>query len=179
MGEKSDQIERHIQEQRSELGDNISELEQKVKSAVDWRAQFDERPGVMIGLAFAGGVLLSALLPSNSKISSAVSSKKRSLTDMYDSYAEKASSSFDSAPSSSYKSYQSKAPNETWENLKGALVGMATARVGEFVEEILPGFNEHYKNASGGKALTTSVNPADKGWSKTPNGPTTDYASHS
>ena len=40
MGEKPDQIERHIQHQRSELEDNISELEEKVKSAFDWRTQF-------------------------------------------------------------------------------------------------------------------------------------------
>ena len=41
MGETPDQIERHIYEKRSELGENIHELQQKVKTAVDWRAQFD------------------------------------------------------------------------------------------------------------------------------------------
>ena len=41
MGETSDQIERHIQETRNDLGDNFGELEDKVKTAVDWRAQFD------------------------------------------------------------------------------------------------------------------------------------------
>ena len=56
MGETSDQIERHIQETRNDLGDNFSELEDKVKTAVDWRAQFEERPGTMLALAF-GAVL--------------------------------------------------------------------------------------------------------------------------
>jgi hypothetical protein len=63
MGETSDQIERHIQETRNDLGDNFSELEVKVKTAVDWRAQFEERPMTMVALAFGGGILLSALLP--------------------------------------------------------------------------------------------------------------------
>jgi hypothetical protein len=64
MGETSDQIERHIQETRNDLGDNFGELQDKVKTAVDWRAQFEERPGTMLALAFGGGVILSALLPS-------------------------------------------------------------------------------------------------------------------
>src|ERR1700676_1030345 len=62
MGERPDQIERHIYETRNELGENINELQEKVKTAVDWRAQFDQRPMLMIGLAFGGGLLLSALL---------------------------------------------------------------------------------------------------------------------
>jgi len=77
MGEKPDQIERHIQHQRSELEDNISELEEKVKSAFDWRTQFEERPAIFLGAAFVGGAVVSALLPSTSRISSEVSSAVR------------------------------------------------------------------------------------------------------
>ncbi len=61
MGETPDQIERHIYEKRSELGENIHELQQKVKTAVDWRAQFDQRPWVLMGAAFGGGMLLALL----------------------------------------------------------------------------------------------------------------------
>ena len=75
MGETSDQIERHIQKTRSDLRDNFSELEEKVKTAVDWRAQFEERPVTMMALAFWGGVFLSVLLPS------ARSSRRRSSED--------------------------------------------------------------------------------------------------
>lgn len=62
MGETPDQIERHISEERSELGENIHELQRKVKTAMDWRAQFDQRPWVLMGVAFGGGLLLSLLL---------------------------------------------------------------------------------------------------------------------
>ena len=44
MGERPDQIQRQIAETRSELSDNFSELQDKVKSAVDWRTQFREHP---------------------------------------------------------------------------------------------------------------------------------------
>ena len=67
MGEQSDQIEGHIRDQRNELGEHINELQEKVKRAVDWRVQFEERPMTMIGLAFGGGVLLSTLIGGRSR----------------------------------------------------------------------------------------------------------------
>jgi hypothetical protein len=44
MGETTDQIERHIYEKRRELGENIHELQHKLKDAVNWRVQVHERP---------------------------------------------------------------------------------------------------------------------------------------
>src|SRR5712672_2641829 len=79
MGETPDQIERHIYEKRSELGENINELQKKVKTAVDWRAQVQQRPMIMMGLAFGGGLLLSMLFSGrgNSRHSSRRWSRKR------------------------------------------------------------------------------------------------------
>jgi hypothetical protein len=64
VGETSVQIERHIQETRRDLSENVRELEDKVTTAVDWRAQAAKRPVTMIALAFGAGALLSALLRS-------------------------------------------------------------------------------------------------------------------
>src|ERR1041385_6464702 len=63
MGERSDQIELEIREKRDELSGNFNELEQKVKTAMDWREQFRQHPGTMLAVAFGGGALLAALLP--------------------------------------------------------------------------------------------------------------------
>ena len=63
MGERADQIEREINRTRDDLSGNFHELEQRVKTTFDWRSQFEERPGTMMAIAFGGGVLLSALLP--------------------------------------------------------------------------------------------------------------------
>jgi hypothetical protein len=198
MGEKPDQIERHIQHQRSELEDNISELEEKVKSAFDWRTQFQERPGIMLGAAFLGGAVLSAILPSTSSISSKVSSLRRtSSSDPWTPYTNRETSYTnretaplaESHPGAAYSSgYSASKSSETWENLKNAAIGMATARISEFVEELVPGFSEHYKKAASGRPATpfssmpSSGGPGasgsgDKNWQK-PNGGT-DYASHS
>src|SRR5205823_15016299 len=67
MGEKpaemrSDQIKRSIDVERSDLEGNIQQLEHKVKTAMDWRAQFQRNPMTMIGLAIGGGVLLSTVI---------------------------------------------------------------------------------------------------------------------
>src|ERR1700730_15019858 len=86
MGEKPDQIERHIQHQRSELEDNISELEEKVKSAFDWRVQLEERTALMLGAAVVGGAIVAAILPSTSSITSKVSSLRRSSIDPWRPY---------------------------------------------------------------------------------------------
>ncbi len=189
MGEKIDQIERHIQKQRSELGDNISELEQKVKGAFDWRTQFEERPGVMMGMAFVGGVLLAAIVPSTSSMKSAVTSRHKSFSDPWTPYTNRDMSAFESRSAStpSHESHYSgssavaKKTSETWENLKGALTSLAASRVSEFVEELVPGFTEHYKKASSGKSYSPfssgGTKAEDKSWQKANGG--TDYASHS
>jgi hypothetical protein len=194
MGEKPDQIERHIQHQRSELEDNISELEEKVKSAFDWRTQFEERPALMLGAAFVGGALLSALLPSTSSISSKVSSLRRtSSSDPWTPYTNRdpvAPVESHSTGSSYTGGYSASKSSETWENLKNAAIGMATARISEFIEELVPGFSEHYNKAASGRPATpfssmpSSGGPdgggsgsSEKNWQK-PNGGS-DYASHS
>jgi hypothetical protein len=194
MGEKPDQIERHIQHQRSELEDNISELEEKVKSAFDWRTQFEERPAIMLGAAFVGGALLSALLPSTSSITSKVSSKRRtSSSDPWTPYTNRETAPLaESHPGSSYPTGSSYSggssaskTNETWENLKNAAIGMATARISEFIEELVPGFSEHYSKAASGRSVTPfssmpsagGSGSSEKNWQK-PNGGS-DYASHS
>ena len=52
------QIEGEIAQKRSELSENLIELKQRAKAAVDWRSQFEERPGTMLAVAFAGGIAI-------------------------------------------------------------------------------------------------------------------------
>jgi hypothetical protein len=192
MGERPDQIERHIQRQRDELGDNFSELEDKVKSAFDWRAQFQEHPGMLLGAAFVGGAVIAAILPSRSTISSGVSSGPKYVNDRWNSYtSQHEDSSAQSAPSpvshaapshSAYPNQSAGQTSEVWHNLKNAAIGLATTRLSEYIEDLVPGFSEHYKKASSGKPTTFGNVPTPQehqqhNWQK-PNGGT-DYASHS
>jgi ElaB/YqjD/DUF883 family membrane-anchored ribosome-binding protein len=66
MGEATDQIKRHIEEKRDELGAHLNELEYRVKSAADWRAQVLKQPKKAMGIAFGGGMLLALMMSSRS-----------------------------------------------------------------------------------------------------------------
>jgi hypothetical protein len=144
MGETSDQIARHIQETRNDLGDNLNELEEKVKTAVDWRAQFEERPGTMLALAFGGGIVLSALLPSlrSSRRKSSESRRKEPVDLEAAGHEIKSRTAFDDKASHTL---------ENWDALKGALVGVATAKLSGFLEDLLPGFKQEFTKARTGK----------------------------
>lgn len=61
-GETLEQIEQHIDATRSQLGDNLNELEGKLRSAVDWRVQFDAHPWPLLGMAFGVGLMLSSMI---------------------------------------------------------------------------------------------------------------------
>jgi hypothetical protein len=143
MGETSDQIERHIQETRNDLGDNFSELEDKVKTAVDWRAQFEQRPGTMLALAFGGGIVLSALLPSG-----------RRARSTYDEGWKRATNR-DLTPSLQSATPAAGKPSETrqtMEALAGALVGVAVNRASRFIDSLVPGFEREFSNARAAKS---------------------------
>jgi hypothetical protein len=145
MDETSDQIERHIQETRNDLDDNLNELGDKVKNAVDWRAQFEERPGTMLGLAFAGGIILSALLSPGRRSRSTYGggwkpASKRVWTP--------------SRPSSTPSK-----PSETRQNveaLAGALIGVAVNRASRFIDSMVPGFEREFSSAKASKGADSS-----------------------
>ena len=146
MGDRTDEIERHIEEQRHELSENVSELQEKVKSAMDWRAQFEERPLVMMGLAFGGGVLLSTLLPRIPRSNGRKHSKTlQRISDEHGNISS-ASSSYDpEILRPAKKSEALRKASETLNGVKGALLAVAATKVSNYLEELVPGFNEHYR----------------------------------
>jgi len=135
MGERPDQIERQIAETRSELSDNFSKLQDKVRSAVDWRSQFRERPGTLLAVAFGGGVVLAALLPS-----------PRRSRKTYD--HTHTAPSYDSSLANPRKSGDLQ---KTVEALTGALLGVAVKQASGFLDSFLPGFHEEFTKARTGK----------------------------
>jgi hypothetical protein len=146
MGETSNQIERHIQETRNDLSDNFLELEDKVKTAVDWRAHFEERPGTLLAVAFAGGILLSALLPSRR------SSRRRLSEPSRDATPDRVAAAPARTSRAAYDERTSEAV-ETWNAVTGALVGVATSKLSGFIEELVPGFKQEFTRAQNGRSL--------------------------
>jgi hypothetical protein len=139
MGETTNQIGWEIAQKRSELSDNLIELKQRAKAAVDWRSQVEERPGTMLAVAFAGGIVLSALfsaLRGSAKI-----------------YAERQSGNavdYDSPISRTSARPPSKLATSTRKNLDalgGALLGIVATRTTGILEGILPGFRKEFERA--------------------------------
>ena len=145
MDETSDQIERHIQETRNDLDDNLNELGDKVKNAVDWRAQFEERPGTMLGLAFAGGILLSALLSPGRRSRSTYGGGWKPAREGV--WTTSRPSSTASKPSETRQSVEA---------LAGALIGVAVNRASRFIDSMVPGFEREFSSIKASKGAASS-----------------------
>jgi hypothetical protein len=124
MGEYAKELERHIEERRHRLNDNIGELEQKALDVLDWRAQVEHRPATMLGLAFGAGMVLAAVV-----------GRSRHETE-YD------SSGLEPEVYDRRRAEYSPEPAvRAWDKIKDALVAAALAQVENVVQEVLPDFS--------------------------------------
>ena len=127
MGKTPDQIETHIETKRGDLRSNLEELEDKVKSVTDWRQQFRSNPGLMLGLAFGGGMLLAGVLrrarPRAHLGVNAEPARARQAHRFDDRKAQ---------------------IRHVWDEIQGALIGVATSRIANTLVDVVPGFRSHF-----------------------------------
>ena len=124
MGETTNQIEANIESARDNLGSNLNELERKVKSVTDWKQHFQTKPMTMLGVAFGGGILLATMMGGRR---SRRTERRLSASDPH-----------------AGTEYQKHKAMEAWDNIKGALIGVAATRFKDFVGEVVPGFHEQF-----------------------------------
>jgi ElaB/YqjD/DUF883 family membrane-anchored ribosome-binding protein len=62
MDAQSQQIIKDIQDKREKLGENLAELEVRVRDATNWRTYFNRNPWMIMGAAAAAGYVISAIL---------------------------------------------------------------------------------------------------------------------
>lgn len=182
MDEKPDKIVQHIESTRTELGRNLDELQTKVRETADWRAQFDKHPYILMGAAMGGGILLSSMIgggPSSRSRYSYGSRASASMPQTSSSYVNQPASppswqregsySGSMHPESSGTSYQRQKAWSTFENIKGALFGLAAAKAQEYLNEMLPGFREQFRDTEmhnrGGMAMGQEHG---QGWNQPP-----------
>jgi hypothetical protein len=148
MGEKSNQIERQIQAERGQLGQNLNELQSKVEEVTDWRAQFQRRPMLMMGVAVGSGLLLASLAGRKSR-------SRRHPAEEW--------SNGGSAPRRGTELQKNKAL-ETFDTMKGAIIGVAANTFQDFLGQIIPGFKEQFqKTAQEKRADLSSAAPNPAG----------------
>jgi hypothetical protein len=134
MDETSDQIERHIEQTRNDLHDNFNELGEKVKKAVDWRVQFEERPGTAL-----------------------FSSGRRSRGD-YGAVRELAKKQVWTpfVPSSTPPASKPSQTRQNVEALASALIAVAVNRASRFIDSLVPGFEREFSSARASKSAASS-----------------------
>ena len=135
MGQTASQIENHIEGKRVDLGLNLRELEDKVKSVTDWHCQFEKRPVMFLGLAFGGGAMLASMVGRSG-------GGRR--------YYKYVPGNGSAGTDSQTRTHRAPSPameraSQAWENVKGALVGIAASKVKDYADGIIPGFSDHYR----------------------------------
>jgi hypothetical protein len=148
MGQTTNQIEAHIENKREELGANLKEFEKKVKSVTDWKHHFETNAMTMLGVAFGGGVLMASMLSGGKRRGGRRSSYNYTPPNTPEPHAG--------------SDLQKNKALETWDNIKGALIGVAATRFKDFVGEVVPGFQEQFQKTEA-KAKTLQASPEPKG----------------
>lgn len=135
MGQTTEQIENHIASRREDLHSNLQELETKVKLATDWRHHFRKHPGLALAAAFGGGMLLSALV-GKPRVKKTIPSSTAS--DI----------------SRSRASGIGREALNTWDGIKGALLGVVATRIKEMLGNAVPRFSEHLSKSEGDRGYS-------------------------
>jgi hypothetical protein len=117
MNQTKDQIEALIDHARMELNSNLHELEERATSAMDWKQHFDAKPGTLLAAAFVGGIALSLLIGG-----SGGGRRRPRYTGTPPLPQPRAA----------------RAESEMWNRVKGALIGLAAARITDYVGHIIP-----------------------------------------
>ena len=134
MGQESDQIEHRIASERGQLGYNLNVLQSKVEDATDWRVQFRKRPMLMMSAALGGGLLLASILG------------RRSRPRYRPCYVEDRGHLEHEHRRGT--EIQKQRALETFDTIKGAVIGVTADRVKDWLGEAVPGFREHFEKTA-------------------------------
>ena len=131
MVETTAQIEKHIKRTREDLGANLDTLETKIKSVTDWREYFQSSPMTIVGAAFAAGMVL-AMTTGKGRARGG-----RSMADM-------------GSPRRAMGPHTREFV-ATFDNVTGALIGMASTKMTDLVATALPGFRDEFDRRQGSR----------------------------
>jgi hypothetical protein len=135
MAQEPIKIKEHIDAERERLGQDIEEIEHRMKDAFDWRSWYQSNTVAMLAAAAAGGFLVSMVVSGSSEPES----------------SEEYIASASTGPSS-MQPFKSRAKNmqlsrigDVLENTFAALVGVGAAKFQDYVSQVVPGFREQYQ----------------------------------
>jgi len=131
MAQKPGEIRAHIKAEHEGLRENFEEIEDRVKSALDWKVWYRNNTAIALGGAAAGGILLSLLL------------RKGEEPEYFD-IEEPEGPNY--PPRMQLRKSNSRF-HQVLDNTMSALFGVATDTFQDFMSKAVPGFREHYVQA--------------------------------
>jgi hypothetical protein len=132
MDRATDRIEQHIDYEREMLRSHLEELEDRVRSVVDWRRQFRSRPGTLLGLAFGGGLLIG-LMAAGARAGALPAREYATAGD----------------PTAGFSDQRRREISRAWRGIESALIGVAAAKLKDTLAQVLPGLREQLARREG------------------------------
>jgi len=133
MGRPTEPIERELDYERQALRSNLEELEDRVRSVVDWRRRFRGNTAAFLGLAVGGGLLIGLM--------TARRTQARAALEYPTTPAGK--------PATPYSDHRRRELSLAWRSIESALVGLAAAKLKDALANLLPGFREQLVRRGG------------------------------
>lgn len=155
MGEDTNQIERQIAAERSDLGRNLHELENKAKALTDWRTHYRNHTMIALGVAVGGGMLLGALTAGSRNGSAPEIAETED--DLPFDLAEprrrvepgRLKTLSAAAGRSEVGQHVKRQVDDVWRLIVDALVGVGTAKAVDLIGRKVPGFRDQLDQRAG------------------------------
>jgi len=125
MDRATDDIEQHLEDERQALRSNLEELEDRVRSALDWRRQFRSNTRAFLGIALGAGLLLGLMTARRTAVP-----------------AEPDYPALAGGPAPRYSDHRRRELSLAWRSIESALIGVAAAKLKDALVNMLPGFRD-------------------------------------
>jgi hypothetical protein len=125
MDRATDHIEQHLDDERQALRSNLEELEDRVRSSLDWRRQFRSSTAAFLGVAVGGGLLLGLMTARRKAVPAELAYPTRA-----------------GEPAARYSDHRRRELSLAWRSIESALIGVVAAKLKDALANLLPGFRE-------------------------------------
>ena len=133
MDRATDHIEQHLDDERQALRSNLEELEDRVRSVIDWRRQYRSNTTAFLGLAVGGGLLIGLMTARRRALPAALEYRTAP----------------DGKPATPYSDHRRRELSHAWRGIESALIGFAAAKLKDTLAELLPGFRAQVARGQG------------------------------